>query len=62
MSGFMSPNEARVKENLNPVEGGDMIMLPLNMRPADQPLDEDDDPLYAPPTACLSRKAPASAA
>ncbi len=34
-SGIMSPNEARVKENLNPVEGGDVILLPMNMRPAD---------------------------
>ena len=40
-SGIMSPNEARMKENMNPVQGGDVILLPLNMRPADDP---DGDP------------------
>ncbi len=31
-NGFMSPNEAREKEDLNPREGGDEYMTPLNMR------------------------------
>lgn len=31
-SGIMSPNEVRVKENLNPRPGGDDYMSPLNMR------------------------------
>lgn len=31
-NGFMSPNEAREKEDLNPREGGDEFMTPLNMR------------------------------
>ncbi|NCB36333.1 MAG: phage portal protein, partial [Clostridia bacterium] len=45
-NGVMSPNEARMKENMNPVEGGDVILLPLNMRPADDPGgDPPDEPL-----------------
>ena len=31
MSGIMTPNEARRRENLNPLPGGDDILLPLNM-------------------------------
>lgn len=34
MAGVMTPNEARRRENLNPVPGGDDIMLPLNMMQA----------------------------
>lgn len=34
--GWMSPNEVREKENLNPYKGGDTYLLPLNMAPADQ--------------------------
>ena len=29
-------NEIRERENLNPVEGGDIYLVPLNMVPADQ--------------------------
>lgn len=32
-NGWMSPNEVREKENLNPVPGGDQFMRPLNMTP-----------------------------
>lgn len=35
-NGFMSPNEIRALENLNPYDGGDTYLLPLNMVPADQ--------------------------
>lgn len=31
MNAFLTVNEVRVRENLNPVEGGDEIMRPLNM-------------------------------
>lgn len=31
MAGIMTPNEARRRENLNPLPGGDDILLPLNM-------------------------------
>jgi HK97 family phage portal protein len=34
--GWMSTNEIRSLENLNPVEGGDMYLVPLNMVPADK--------------------------
>lgn len=32
--GWKSPNEVRIQENLNPYEGGDTYLLPLNMTPA----------------------------
>lgn len=43
-SGVMSPNEVRERENLNPYEGGDVYLLPLNMIAADQAaqLGQDD--------------------
>jgi HK97 family phage portal protein len=34
--GWMSTNEIRQKENMNPVEGGDVYLIPMNMMPADQ--------------------------
>lgn len=33
-SGFLTVNEARAKEGLPPVEGGDVLRVPLNMGPA----------------------------
>ena len=33
---WMSANEARARENLPPIEGGDALMQPLNMQPSDQ--------------------------
>jgi len=32
--GWMSTNEIREKENMNPVEGGDVYLVPMNMIPA----------------------------
>lgn len=32
-TGWMMPNEAREKENLNPLDGGDVLLRPLNMAP-----------------------------
>lgn len=32
MSGILSPNEVRAKENLNPRDGGDEFLTPMNMR------------------------------
>ena len=43
MSGIMTPNEARERENLNPVPGGDDIMLPLNMMQASQKLQAGEE-------------------
>lgn len=34
--GWMSANDVREKENLNPIEGGDSYLVPMNMIPADQ--------------------------
>lgn len=36
LSARMTPNEARAKENLNPIDGGDVLMAPVNMIPLDQ--------------------------
>lgn len=35
LTGVMTPNEAREKENLKPDPGGDNLLFPLNMAPAD---------------------------
>ena len=45
-SGVMTPNEAREKENLNPLPGGDDLLLPLNMAKADngEPLQPEPEP------------------
>ena len=32
-NGIMTPNEARAKENWNPMQGGDDILIPMNMTP-----------------------------
>jgi HK97 family phage portal protein len=34
--GWLSTNDIREKENMNPVEGGDIYLVPLNSVPADQ--------------------------
>jgi HK97 family phage portal protein len=34
MSGLETPNERRSMEDLNPIEGGDLLWMPLNMAPA----------------------------
>jgi len=36
-TGWMAPNEAREKENMNPRDGGDELMRPLNMAQAGTP-------------------------
>ncbi|WP_234373992.1 phage portal protein [Streptomyces scabiei] len=44
--GWLSANDVREKENLNPVDGGDAYLVPLNMVPAGTgtaPVVEDDD-------------------
>jgi hypothetical protein len=33
---WMSANEARARENLPPIDGGDALMQPLNMTPTDE--------------------------
>ena len=35
-NGWMSANDIRERENMNPVNGGDVYLVPLNMIPADQ--------------------------
>ena len=41
-SGWLSVNEVRRRENLNPVEGGDKHLMPLNMTPIDQPFGQEE--------------------
>ena len=41
--GWMSINEIRARENLEPVEGGDQLISPLNMEPIGGTDDGDDD-------------------
>jgi HK97 family phage portal protein len=36
--GWLSTNDVRAPENLNPVEGGDTYLVPMNMVPADAPV------------------------
>ncbi|MEW2635254.1 phage portal protein [Streptomyces sp. NPDC048389] len=42
--GWLSANDVRERENMNPVSGGDAYLVPLNMVPADggQAVEEDD--------------------
>lgn len=40
--GWLSANDIRRKENMNPIEGGDEYLTPLNMVPADQAAPEPD--------------------
>lgn len=47
--GWMTRNEARVKENMEPIEGLDEPLLPLNMAPANAP-DETQLPNTDPPS------------
>ena len=35
-NGFLTRNEVRLRENLNPVDGGNELLVPVNMIPADQ--------------------------
>lgn len=44
-NGFMTANEVRRMENLNPMEGGDVLRMPLNMEKVtdEQPTDEQAD-------------------
>jgi HK97 family phage portal protein len=37
---WMTSNEARARENLPPIDGGDALMQPLNMQPSDQAEEE----------------------
>ena len=42
-AGWMSPNEVRAMENLNPFEGGDTYLTPLNMVPAGEEQSQRQD-------------------
>lgn len=50
-NGWLSANDIREKENMNPVEGGDTYLVPLNMQPAGEqpePTGEPDPPAGEP--------------
>lgn len=40
--GFLSVNEIRARENLNPIAGGDQYLMPVNMTPVAQSKEQDD--------------------
>ncbi|MDO6718822.1 phage portal protein [Psychrosphaera sp. 1_MG-2023] len=42
-NGAMSPNEIRAKEDMNPREGGDIFLTPLNMAINGKPQEEDNE-------------------
>jgi HK97 family phage portal protein len=52
-NGFMTRNEARDLEDLNPVDGGDMFIIPMNM----QQLDEAGMPIPVPQTPAAKASA-----
>ena len=41
-AGVMTPNEARLKEGLNPLPGGDTLRAPVNLAPIEPPTDSQD--------------------
>lgn len=41
-NGWLSANDVRELENMNPIEGGDVYLSPLNMTPADDPEPEEE--------------------
>lgn len=44
IGGWMTPNEVRKRENLPAVDGGDSILIPLNVSPADEPNNGNTQP------------------
>lgn len=42
--GAMSPNDIRQLEDLNPIEGGDLYLVPLNMTPVQDAVKEETSP------------------
>lgn len=49
-NGFMNRNEVRLRENLNPYEGGDEFIIPLNMKTEEDAEEEDvEDPIAEEP-------------
>ena len=61
-NGWLSRNEVRIIENMNPYPGGDNYLVPLNMMPADGATPRRGDPLLADHSdacrcaACVSRE------
>ena len=47
--GWLSRNDIRAAENMNPIDGGDDYLTPLNMVPAGAPALEDPPPPQEPP-------------
>lgn len=41
--GWMSVNEIRQRENMNPIEGGDVYLSPLNMAPAERKAGQNEE-------------------
>jgi HK97 family phage portal protein len=49
-NGFMTPNEGRELENRNPIEGGDVLLVPLNLTTIDK-IGQEDEPAEEAPAA-----------
>ena len=43
MNGIMNRNEARAKENMNPYDGGEIFLVPQNLRDATKKVEEPND-------------------
>ncbi|MFD2704076.1 phage portal protein [Salibacterium lacus] len=61
-NGWLSANDIREKENENPLDGGDIYLVPLNMVPADSVTQDDNDPEPDPPPDSRSEKRSATRA
>ena len=48
-NGWLSPNDVRELEDMNPVDGGDVYLAPLNMTTIDKVGEEPEQPEPAPP-------------
>src|SRR5262245_11485006 len=55
--GWLSANDVRILENMNPVDGGDVYLIPTNMVPADR-VDEVIDAQVRPPAPPAPPPAP----
>lgn len=46
--GWLSANDVRRLENMDPVEGGDIYLIPMNMEDANAPEEEEEPPMLPP--------------
>ena len=56
-AGILTPNEARAKENMNPIEGGDVMRIPLNVTTPGTTKEKEPDARVGPFPAGGERRA-----